>query len=70
MFLPRIRQLREDSRLTQAQLGKVLHISQRCYSHYETGSRDIPLEQLIRLADYYEISLDYLTGRTENPKMH
>ena len=45
------------------------HLSQRSYSHYETGSRNIPIEMLIRLANYYEISLDYLVGRTDNKKM-
>ena len=50
----------------QRQLGEILHISQRSYSHYETGSRGIPIEMLIRLADYYDTTIDYLVGRTDN----
>jgi transcriptional regulator with XRE-family HTH domain len=64
MYLQRIQDLREDRDLTQKQVSEILHISQRCYSHYETGSRSIPIELLIRLANYYDISLDYLVGRT------
>ena len=46
------------------------HISQRSYSHYETGSRNIPVEMLIRLANYYDISVDYLVGRTDKKEMN
>ena len=69
MKFQRIQDLRVDSDLSQRQLGEILHISQRSYSHYETGSRNIPVEMLIRLANYYEISLDYLVGRTDNKEM-
>lgn len=55
-----------DSDLSQKQISEVLHISQRSYSHYETGTRGIPVEMLIRLADYYNTSIDYLVGRTDN----
>lgn len=61
-----LRNLREDHDLTQKQVGEVLHISQRSYAHYEAGTRDIPIEILIRLADFYEVSLDYIVGRTDN----
>ena len=64
MKYQRIQDLRIDSDLSQKQLGEVLHISQRSYSHYETGSRGIPVEMLIRLADYYDTTIDYLVGRT------
>lgn len=63
MIIPKLQDLREDADLTQAQIGKMLSISQRTYSHYESGSREIPLELLIKLADYYNISLDELVGR-------
>ena len=66
MKYQRIQDLRIDSDLSQKQLGEVLHISQRSYSHYETGSRNIPIEMLIRLADYYDTTIDYLVGRTDN----
>lgn len=69
MKYQRIQDLRIDSDLSQKQLGEVLHISQRSYSHYETGSRNIPIEMLIRLANYYETSIDYLVGRTDKKKM-
>lgn len=65
MRFQRIQDLRVDSDLSQRQLGEILHISQRSYSHYETGSRNIPIEMLIRLADYYDTTIDYLVGRTD-----
>ena len=60
MKFQRIQDLRTDADMSQRELSEILHISQRSYSHYETGSRNIPIEMLIRLANYYEISLDYL----------
>lgn len=68
MKLQRLRDLREDHDLKQTDIADYLHISQRTYSHYETDSRSIPLEQLIRLAIYYETSLDYLANLTDNKK--
>lgn len=66
MKYKRIRDLREDNDLTQKDIANILSISQRGYSHYETGNNDIPTEILIRLADFYETSIDYLLGRTDN----
>ena len=66
MKFQRIQDLRIDSDLSQKKIGEILHISQRSYSHYETGSRNIPVEMLIRLADYYDTTIDYLVGRTDN----
>ena len=60
----RIRNLREDLDMTQAQVGNYLHISQRSYAHYEAGTREIPIEILIELANLYQVNLDYLVGRT------
>ena len=60
----RIRNLREDHDLKQEDLAKVLHCTQACYSNYENGKRDIPIEVLDALADYYQVSVDYLLGRT------
>lgn len=62
----RIRALREDSDLTQTQIAKVLHCSQRVYSNYERGELDIPTHILIGLADYYHINVDYILGLTNN----
>ncbi len=68
MHYQRIRNLREDRDITQAALGQILHCSQRIYSNYERGDVDIPTEILIKLADFYDVSIDYLLGRTDNPK--
>lgn len=64
MYFPRIRDMREDADLTQAQIAQMLGIAQTVYSRYERGYQTIPLPLLIQLADYYEVSLDYLTGRS------
>ena len=64
----RIRDLREDRDLTQRQMGEILSCSQRVYSNYERGDIDIPTAILIKLADYYDVSVDYLLERTNNPK--
>lgn len=65
----RIRDLREDNDLKQTQIAKVLNCSQQVYSNYELGQRDIPTSILITLADYYDVSTDYILGRTNNPKI-
>ncbi len=65
----RLRDLREDNDLTQTDIAKILGMSQTGYSKYETGENDIPTAILIKLADYYNTSTDYLLGRTNNPKL-
>ena len=60
-----IRDLREDNDITQSAIAKYLNCSQQVYSNYELGQRDIPTDVLIRLADYYGVSTDYLLGLTE-----
>lgn len=65
MYFRRLRDMREDADLRQSDIAKYLGIQQTVYSRYERGHQTIPLELLIRLADYYKVSLDYLTGRTE-----
>lgn len=70
-FVPlyqRIRDLREDKDLTQTQMSKILSCSQRVYSNYERGDIDIPTVILIKLADFHEVSVDFLLNRTDNPK--
>lgn len=69
MLYQRIRELREDHDLTQVQMGKILSCSQRVYSNDERGELDIPTEILIKLADFYEVSVDYLLNRTEQMQM-
>lgn len=62
---PRIRNLREDCDMTQTQIASILNCSQRVYSNYERGDIDIPTEILIKLADFHNVSVDYLLGRTD-----
>ena len=61
---PRIRDLREEADRYQKEIAKLLNCSQQTYSDYECGKVDIPTEVLIRLADYYETTVDYILGRT------
>lgn len=61
----RIRDMREDNDLNQTEVAKVLCCSQRTYSYYESGGHDIPTDVLIKLADFYDVSIDYLLGRTD-----
>ena len=61
----RIRDLREDSDLTQKEVAEYLHIKQNTYSQYENGQRQIPIEALILLARFYKTSTDYILGLTE-----
>ncbi len=60
----RLRDLREDKDLTQTDIAKILGMSQTGYSKYETGENDIPTQILIKLADFYDTSVDYILGRT------
>ena len=62
----RIRDLRNDKELTQVDIAKILGMSQTGYSKYETGENDIPTQILIKLADFYKTSTDYILGRTNN----
>lgn len=61
----RIRDLREKQNLTQTDVAKILGMSQTGYSKYETGENDIPTAILIKLADFYKTSIDYILGRTD-----
>ena len=64
----KIRDLREDNDMSQKQIAELLNISQTTYSKYELGKRNMPIESLIKLARFYNVSLDYLVGETDNPK--
>ena len=64
MYFRRLRDMREDADLKQEEIAKYLGIQQTVYSRYERGFQTIPLEHLIKLADYYKVSLDYLVGRS------
>jgi len=68
MLYRRIRDLREDCDLTQREMGEILNCSQRVYSNYERGDLDIPTEILIKLADFHDVSVDYILNRTNKRK--
>ena len=64
----RIRMLREDRGLSQTQIAPYLHINQKTYSDYELENIRIPVERLIMLAEFYDVSLDYITGASDEKK--
>ena len=64
MIFPNIRNLREDNDKKQQDLADYLNIKQTTYSKYELGKINIPIEVFIKLADYYNVSIDYIVGRT------
>lgn len=67
---PRIRDLREDRDLNQTQVARMLNMSQTGYSKYEVGTNDIPTSVLIQLAQFYDTSIDYLLGQTDDPRRY
>lgn len=66
-YARRIRDLREDHDLSQAEVAALLGTSQTMYSRYERGASELPIRHLVALADYYGVSTDYLLARTEDP---
>ena len=70
MMMLKIKDLREDNDLTQAQIAELLMCDQSLYSKYERGEREIPLRLLIILSDYYNVSLDYIVGRTNKKEVN
>lgn len=69
MQFKNLRSIREDKDIKQKDIAKVLNVSQNTYSQYETGIISLTAEVLIKLADYYNVSVDYLLDRTDNPKI-
>lgn len=67
-MLEHLRGLREDRDISQAEMAAMLNIHQTTYSNYELEKGNIPLQTLIRLADYFQTSIDYLVGLTDEPK--
>lgn len=65
----KLREIREDKDIKQKVIAKYLNVSQNTYSQYETGVISLTAEVLIKLADYYNVSVDYLLDRTDNPNM-
>lgn len=70
MYLNRLEELRTDRDLKQYYIAKLLNISQQHYSMYELGKREIPLKKLVKLADYYNVSLDYICNRTNKREVN
>lgn len=67
-YYPRLRDLREDHDLTQAKLVEILGMHKTTYANYEQGKREPPFELIIQLADFYNVSLDYIAGFTNTPR--
>lgn len=66
----KLKDLREDSDITQEKLSKYLDISQRAYSSYESGDRNVPIDIFVKPSKYYNTSIDYLTGLTDEKKTY
>ena len=69
-YIKRIRDLREDSDKTQQEIADFLGTSQTMYARYERGANELPIRHLLKLADYYGVSTDYILGRTNNPDIN
>ena len=67
MEIRRLRDLREDQDKTQQQIADVLNMHRSVYRRYESGQRETPAWVVVKLADYYHVSTDYLLGRTDDP---
>ncbi len=67
-YYPRLRDLREDHDLTQDELVKILNMHKTTYTNYEQGKREPPFELIIKLAKFYNVTIDYIAGLTNNPK--
>ncbi|WP_294800924.1 helix-turn-helix domain-containing protein [uncultured Eubacterium sp.] len=70
MIFNNLKNIREDNDIKQRQIAEILNVSQNTYSQYETGVIPLTAETLIKLADYYNVSVDYLLDRTNNPKVN
>lgn len=69
-YTKRIRDLREDSDKTQQEIAELLGTSQTMYARYERGANEMPIRHLVALADFYNVSTDYILGRTNNQKIN
>lgn len=70
MYFQRLRDLREDKDMNQTEVAKLLFTSQTVYSRYERGFQTIPVEHLLTLANFYDVSTDYILGRTNNKNVN
>lgn len=69
-YYPRLKDLREDRDLKQEDIAKIIGTDQSYYAKYENGKRPIPFERIIQLADFYDVSIDYIAGRTNNKNIN
>ena len=70
MIFNNLKNIREDNDIKQRQIAEILNVSQNTYSQYETGVIPLTAETLIKLANYYNVSVDYLLDRTSNPNVN
>ena len=68
-YIKRMRDLREDNDKTQQEIAEILNTSQTMYARYERGANELPIHHLLALADYYNVSTDYLLGKTDNTNL-
>lgn len=66
-YIKRMRDLREDNDKTQQEIAEILNTSQTMYARYERGANELPIHHLLKLAEYYNVSTDYLLGITDKP---
>lgn len=69
MFIKRLHDLRIDNDLTQQQVADYLMCNRQVYARYERGLREMPVSMIMKLADFYKTSVDYILGRTDNPNI-
>ena len=69
-YRARLRNIREDHDLTQAELGQILNKSQQGYNHIEAGRAELKIDDLVKLCKFYNLSADYLIGLTDKPKSY
>ena len=69
-YRERLRDIREDHDLTQAELGKLLNKSQQGYNHIEAGRAELKIDDLVKLCKFYDLSADYLIGLTDKKKSY
>lgn len=69
-YRDRIKNIREDKDMTQAEIGKLLNKSQQGYNHIETGRAELKIDDLVKLCQFYDLSADYIIGLTNTPKSY
>jgi len=70
IFYERLKECRKTANKTQKQMANLLGVSVRAYQHYELNDREPPLSKAVAIADLFDVSIDYLVGRSDDPKRH